>query len=245
MGIGRTNAGGGGGAGLNFSVKAYASVDELPSVEKENTIAVITENEIPNWILCTTEPENPEPGSLWFEIGTESDVSFNALKKNAIQIKLVKANQYIDGEFSSIDGYIYMNGWKLFSEVQTFLYLYKEGDECTAVTGGWNGTKGSNYISYGGSNSGGTNLTKGKFNCSGFTQMVIEFAVTDTHGSSNGDFTFTLKDSSVSIKKATKYYTLNERATITLDVSGVTTDVYFHMAYWYASVSIYNVYLMP
>ena len=58
MAIGRTNVGGGGG-GLNFSVKAYASESSLPASASENTIAVITETAITMWVADVKEPESP------------------------------------------------------------------------------------------------------------------------------------------------------------------------------------------
>ena len=41
----------GGGAGLNFHVKAYASELTLPATEAPNTIAVLTEETISKWAL--------------------------------------------------------------------------------------------------------------------------------------------------------------------------------------------------
>lgn len=137
MAIGRTNAGGGGGAGLNFSVKAYASESVRPSVEKENTIAVIAD-EINGWIFSATEPTSPSEKMVWIPTGTSSTVNFNALKKNGIQVYPQSVKQYIDGEWVQIDAYIYRGGeWVQFSEIITTLYLYTPGNTQDSVTGGW------------------------------------------------------------------------------------------------------------
>lgn len=128
------------------------------------------------------------------------------------------------------------------------LYLYKEGDECTAVTGGWNGTKGTDYLSFGGKSSSDGGVTKiftnETFSCVGYTQMVVDHALTNKHGSGNGNFVFKLSGSSASVTTATKNVTTNERRTVTVDVSGVTGEVQFTTSAYYATVRVYNVYLL-
>lgn len=241
---------GGGGAGLNFSVKAYSSKFALPSVEKENTIAVITDAEITSWMFSATVPEYPSEGMVWISTGTSSVVEFNALKKNVLQVYPTSAMQYYDGAFHDVFAYCYQDGsWVQFSEVITSLYLYKEGDECTDITGGWNGTKGSNYLSFGGTTSSSGTVTsvstKSAFSCDGYTQMVVDFELTNVHGSVNGNFGFTLPSSSAKATFATKNVTVNKRQTASIDVSSVTGTVTFNTTAYYATVKIYNVYLLP
>ena len=89
--------GAGGGSGLNFSVKAYASESALPSVERENTIAVFTDVEISGWIFSATQPTSKEEGIVWFPTGDSSTVQFNALKKNGIEVYPLSAKQYVSG----------------------------------------------------------------------------------------------------------------------------------------------------
>lgn len=126
MAIGRTNAGGGG--GLNFSVKAYASESSLPASASENTIAVITETAITGWVADVKEPGSPTDGIVWIKVGTESKVPFNALRRNVIAIYPVSVLQYTNGEFANMDAYIYKNStWVQFSEVFTALYIIKDG----------------------------------------------------------------------------------------------------------------------
>ena len=117
MAIGRTNAvfGGGGGAGLNFSVKAYESETAFPSVEKENTIGVITGVDITSWIFSATEPTAHDEGVVWFPTGTSSAVAFNALKKNSVEVYPTFAKQWVSGEWVTLEAKIYQNGkWVAF-----------------------------------------------------------------------------------------------------------------------------------
>lgn len=140
---------GGGGAGLNFSVKAYASESVLPSAGKENTIAVIAD-EINGWIFSATEPANPSEGMVWIPTGTSSTVKFNALKKNGIEVYPQSAKQYTDGEWVQIDAYMDKSGqWVQFSHIVTDVYLYNRGDTCDAVTGGWVGYNGNSTVTNG------------------------------------------------------------------------------------------------
>ena len=80
--------GGGGGAALNFDVKAYDTEEALlAATPKENTIGIITTTPITSWIFSATEPKIPtdgDDGLVWFHIGTTSPVSFNALKKTTL-----------------------------------------------------------------------------------------------------------------------------------------------------------------
>lgn len=115
----------GGGAGLNFSVKAYASESALPSVEKENTIAVITETDITSWIFSATEPETPEEGMVWFHVGASSPVAFNALKNGGITVYPLSAKQYVSGAFVTVTAKSYQNG----SWVDWFVYLFNYGKQ--------------------------------------------------------------------------------------------------------------------
>ena len=140
--LGKTNTGGGGG-GLNFAVKAYASESTLPATAKENTIAVITETAIASWIVDVKEPENPAAGMVWIEVGTESEVAFNLMKKNAIYIYPASVKQYAGSTWADVDAFIYQGGsWAQFSQIVTDVYLFNNGDTCDAVTGGWGAVDG-------------------------------------------------------------------------------------------------------
>ena len=118
------------GAPLNFKVVGGTTE---PTNPKENMIWVNTDQKITSWIFSATEPENPAEGMVWISTGAFSTAEFNALKKNGIQVYPLSANQYVNGAWekkpakSSRDG-----AW-----AEWIVYLYKEGDEYTDVTGGW------------------------------------------------------------------------------------------------------------
>lgn len=128
--LGRTNTGGSGG-GLNFKVVCNTK----PSTAKENTIWINT-NKINNYYFSATQPENVVEYDVWIPTGTSSQVEFNALKKNGIQIYSTSAKQYINGVWEQQEAFLYQNAdWVQFSWKK--LYLYRNGDQCVSVTGGW------------------------------------------------------------------------------------------------------------
>lgn len=134
--IGRTNTGGsGGGGGLNFRVLGGTSAPPSP---KENDIWVNTDVKISSYVISATQPTTHDSGLVWIPTGTSSTVHFNALKKNAIEVYPQSVKQYIGSEWVQIDAHIYHGGeWVQFSEIIKELYLYKPGDMCIEVTGGW------------------------------------------------------------------------------------------------------------
>ena len=145
MGVAFLHGNGGGGAKLNFEVKAYSSEDNIPSTEKENTFAIITDVEITSWTISAVEPESPADGAVWIGIGSISDVAFNVLEKNELIIHPVLCQQYISGEWVSMDAYIYQSGdWPQFS-LSWDGYYFKDGDQYEAITGGWSSDGWSSY----------------------------------------------------------------------------------------------------
>lgn len=133
MGIGKTNAGGGG-AALNFDVKAYATKELLlAAAPKENTIGIISTTEMTGWIIDANQPENLTEGMVWISVGTSSTVEFNALKKNGLQVYPLTAKQYISGALVNVTAMSYQGEeW-----VEWIIYLYNSGNEFSDITGGW------------------------------------------------------------------------------------------------------------
>lgn len=129
--IGRTNAGGGSGGGLNFKVVGGTST---PASPKENTIWVNTDAEISSWAFSATEPETPAAGMVWITTGKSSTAPFNALKKNNITVYPISAKQYVSGAWADKTAKIYQNGaWADWWNGE----LYENGNQFTSVTGGW------------------------------------------------------------------------------------------------------------
>lgn len=135
MAVGKTNTGGG--VGLNFTVKAYMSVDALPASASENTIAVITDTAVSEWAFSVAEPYYKPPGMLWIHSGATGSVSFNALRKNAIVVFPGSTMQFVDGLWKYLDAYIFQNGrWVKFALAWNG-YYFENGEQHSNITGGW------------------------------------------------------------------------------------------------------------
>lgn len=130
MGWGTGNLGGGSG-GLNFKVVG----NPQPANAKENTIWVNTDTPVAGYYFSATQPENMAEGEVWILTGTESDVAFNALKKNGIHVYPISSKQYVGGALVDKTVKSYQNGeWVDWWDGST---LYDNGDEVAAITGGW------------------------------------------------------------------------------------------------------------
>ena len=142
MGWGSGNIGGGSG-GLNFKVAAYSTEEVLlADTPKENTIGVVTDTDMAGWFFGPTQPENMTDGTVWIYIGTSGKITFNALKKNGIQVYPISARQYVGGEWVNVEVKIYHGGnWDDFIPEGA---IYHKGYEATDITGGW-----SAFIGYG------------------------------------------------------------------------------------------------
>lgn len=125
----------GGGAGLNFDVKAYNSEpDLLAATPKNNTIGVITTTPITGWIISPTQPSDLSDGMVWIRTGVSGEIEFNALKKNGIQVYPFRAMQYTSGALKYVKSQIYQNGsWMRVWSGE----LFERGDQYEDITGGW------------------------------------------------------------------------------------------------------------
>lgn len=122
-----------GGASLNFKVVGGTAEPVNP---KENTIWVNTDAEVTGWAFAAENPyEGDVPsGAVWVKTGVFGVTSFNALKKNAVQIIPNACYQFDGTQFSAKPALLYQNGtWVNFSKID----LYNSGDTCSDVTGGW------------------------------------------------------------------------------------------------------------
>ena len=73
-------------------------------------------------------------GQVWISASTSSHIPFNALKKNGVMVYPTTAKQYINGAWTYKEAKIYQGGsWVNLWDG----YLYKDGNEYTEVTGGW------------------------------------------------------------------------------------------------------------
>lgn len=242
--------GGGGDVALNFKIVAYRTKEALLAAEpSENTIGVVTtfygevpETKISSYILSPSEPAVPTPGLLWIAIGTSSNITFNAVKKNAIQVCPVFAKQYDGSEWVEVEAMSYVNGW-----IPWVTYLYNKGDEFMDLTGGW---KEYNYkTSSSGSDRGTPTVTKttdtikvslGDLKAGAlFTEKAIDLTnisvlSIDVLEVTGGDLPFLV----VSKTKANNYE-VTEDDRVQIRKAGTTTlDVSKHQGPYYVVVSL-------
>ena len=101
-----------GGAGLNFKIVGAAT---QPASPKENTIWINTSTSIKNWQFAVSQPTKRadgtalQNGDLWIKTGIDTNVEFNAVKKNAIKLKLVDSYQWNGSAWIAKTAKIYIN----------------------------------------------------------------------------------------------------------------------------------------
>jgi len=124
----------GGGANLNFRVNDYPTDTDLDQiVGKVNEIAVLTDTEMPDWQISFEEPENPEEGFVWVKAGTSSKHQIEALKKHSVLLNIQGVWQYDGEDWVRKKAFVWQNGeWN-----DLDVFVYDNGDQCTALTGGW------------------------------------------------------------------------------------------------------------
>lgn len=122
--IGRTNAGGGSGGGLNFKVVGGTST---PASPKENTIWVNSSVSITSWVFSATEPEAPAAGMVWFTTDKKSTAPFNALKKNDITLCPISTQQYVSGAWAEKTAKCYKSGEWVEVKIPGF-FIFKSGE---------------------------------------------------------------------------------------------------------------------
>ena len=118
--------------GLNFQVVG----NPQPETASENTIWLDTDEPVTGSYFQAEQPDQMQPGEVWFRTGESAHVAFNALKTNCIQVCPFSAKQYIGGELTEIPAMIYQGGqWEPLWNGE----LYTPGNEWEDVTGGWTG----------------------------------------------------------------------------------------------------------
>lgn len=125
-------------AGMELNFEVVGGTTE-PTNPKENTIWVNTDTEITGWYFSATQPEKLEEGELWFAIGDSSDVAFNALKENTIQVYPKSVKQWVSGELKEVTAKTYQNGtWVDFDSTDWDAYIVAKG-KTKKTTGGSTG----------------------------------------------------------------------------------------------------------
>lgn len=101
----------GGMGGYNFKIVGGA---DKPVSPVNNTIWVKTDLPIGKWELSyeqpTTRPDGEplQEGDIWLEMSYTSLITFNAVKRDSIKVKIVRGRQYVGSEWvtKTISGYI-------------------------------------------------------------------------------------------------------------------------------------------
>lgn len=114
---------------LNFNVK---TVESMPSNSgTDNGVVVVTATPMKNWVMSPDMPTNPPrtDGDIWIPYSVNGAV-INAVKNGGLMINPMTALQYVGGAWSGVNEMIYPDGKKA-------RFLYNAGNECVALTGGW------------------------------------------------------------------------------------------------------------
>ena len=179
--------GNGGGAGLNFKLKAYATEAALlADSPADGTVGVVTVTEISGYafVAATSEITSPATGMVAITEGTASPASYNALKKNMLNVYPTACYQYSGSAWGQKTSYVRKGGaW-----VSMEKYIFFNGDVYQAVTGGYGSytwydqnmvtvtNDGTNLIVSWGSGSGiqGVCATKSKVDLSDYSTLSFE-----------------------------------------------------------------------
>lgn len=156
--IGRTNAGGSGGGGLNLKVVGGTT---QPATTRENTIWVNTTTAITGYVLSPTQPETGTEGLVWLKTA-DTGVEINVGRKNAVLLHLADGKLYTGGAWANVEGWVYAGAsWTQFAWQR--LYLFKDGVDNTELTGGWTNKNWKVYSS----GTGTVSIADGKINFAG------------------------------------------------------------------------------
>ena len=132
------------GADLNFEVVGGTTEPTNPT---ENTIWVNTDAEITGWVFSGSEPSDPVEGTVWIFTVNSSPVQINVLNEGAILIELAAVYQYVSGEWTYLEAYVFVNGeWLLCGK--SYYFLSGEGSKIGTISTIHSNTSGYNYITY-------------------------------------------------------------------------------------------------
>lgn len=126
--------------GIKLNFKVLGGINQ-PTTTVENTIWIQTDDEenivIENWIFSATEPEAPTDNMVWIFTGTFSNVEFNVLSKNTVQVYPIFAKQYVGGTWVGKTAKSYQNGaW-----VDWFVYILNKNN----LYSGWSTSNTSGF----------------------------------------------------------------------------------------------------
>ena len=221
----------GGGAGLNFTVTGG---EQQPQNPQENTIWITTGAEITGWVMSMSQPAAPVEGLVWIELGISPEVELNALKKNAIQLYLLSAVQYVNGKWAEKDTSIYQNGeWV---DVLGNIYLFRNGSQYSEITGGWDGTAtvDSDGLMYFAPADGSNGLcTVNKVSKRNATKLCVNLtSFSSSAGSDDFGVVLSREFGSAHSYDVIASIDVDRTGTHTLDLAEVTEDFYVYAYIW-------------
>lgn len=229
---------GSGSAGVNFKIVGGTT---QPTAARENTIWVNTDTTISGWAFSASAPAEPVEGLVWLQTGTYSNVEFNALRKNGIQVYPLVAKQYINNAWVEKTAYSYQGGsWVSWWDGE----IYSPGDLHETITGGWatqNGHRetvaiGGTGIVFSRDTSGQSGLsasvnTVNKINVASYSSLIV----TATWGTSKpGSVKIGLTDTPGAAPTFIAEATADSsgEGTISLDISSVSGEHYVAIVYY-------------
>lgn len=244
----------GGSGGLDFHVVGGTT---QPSNPKENTIWVNTSTDIPHYVVHYTPPTSETykvNGAIWICDNSltwrSPDINI-AKNKEKLYLPVFPTNvqQYENGAWVRKTAYVYKSGaWTQVSSEA--LWLFNNGDDCTANTGGWSTYNYANGISgtynYGTGvctkNSGNFVLqvypeqgiarqTKNKINLSNYSKIEIKLVMSGTKTYAHMDFFASSSSGAVATSEniAAKHRAESlhtSTTTLTLDISSLSGSYY-------------------
>lgn len=127
--------GGSAAAALGFKIVAYNTIEDLKaSAPADYTIGIVTSEKIVSWCFSAAQPQDQVPGTLWVMTGRGTVVSFNALKRNCIEVCPICAKQLDGAAWVDRPAMIRLAGaWEEWWNGE----LYATGNEFPSITGGW------------------------------------------------------------------------------------------------------------
>lgn len=254
---------GGGGspsAGLNFKIAGGETAPQNPG---ENTIWIKTAQTITGWVISPEEPETLSEGLVWLQTG-DSEISFNALKKNELRVCLASASIAAGGVLNPVGGAVW-NGTSWLDFSTEAVYLYLPGDVCEDLTGGYTAAglaassnssltaapavtygadsmvilPGTGTIANGKANyKGGIVRTENKIDCSRFSSLIFEGSV-EGIGTGTGKLSlWSDMGANQTVNRVQQAELVNGSEGLTVDVSGLEGSYYIGFGFDSLNVQI-------
>ena len=174
-----------------------------------------TETEISGWVFSAEEPGEPSDGMVWIILGTTSEVSFNALKKNMVMVYPVSAKQSVSGVWVDKDAKIFQDGaWVQFV---ANIIVYDTGIENWTLTLE-NVTRAENYLNAALATNGNASIKTASMDITHHKTVQVEYSNLTGGGTFKGTITVRLLSTDGS-KVAETNETSSAAGTITLDVT--------------------------